>query len=136
MRILQRKTRRQQVVLVEVEHRAVEQLQAARIDEDLRAIGAYEHQVGIPGVLIPRKRVAEPRAAARLHGDPETAAGLLLLEQLLVDHARCALSDFNHFDSSIAFKPASTAMRAVYSRSGARSNCCTTRSGVTSSASA
>ena len=39
VRVLQRETGGHQVVLVEIEHGAVEQLQAARIDEDLRAAG-------------------------------------------------------------------------------------------------
>ena len=46
VRVLQREARRQQVALVEVEHRAVEQLQTARVDEDLRAAGAFEDVVG------------------------------------------------------------------------------------------
>src|SRR5688500_5154713 len=96
VRIFQGETRGQQVVLVEVEHRAVEQLVALRIDEHLRAVRAFEHLIGIARRAIPRKHVAETRAAAGLHGDAQAALGLLIFLELLADDPRRALSDLNH----------------------------------------
>ena len=96
MRVLQGETRGQQVVLVKIQNRPVQQFEAARIDEHLRAVGALEHLIVVFRRRVPRKRIAEARTAAGLDGDAKTAAGLGLLGQLLVDHARCALSDFDH----------------------------------------
>src|SRR5687767_7879596 len=96
MRILQGKAGRHQIVLVEIEHRAVEQLQAARIDEYLGAVGAFEHQIGVARAGVPRKGVAEARAAAGLDGNAQAAFGLLVLLELLANHLRSAVSDLNH----------------------------------------
>ena len=62
------------LLLVEVEHRAVEQLEAARVDEDLRAARAFEDLVGRARRRVPAEHVAEARAAAGLDGDAQPAA--------------------------------------------------------------
>src|SRR6476659_9789574 len=97
MRIPERETGGHQVVLIKVEHGAVQQLQAARIDEYLGAVRTFEHLIALPGAAIPRERVAETRTAAGLHRNAETATRLLFPGQLLRYDTSRAVRDLNHF---------------------------------------
>src|SRR5688572_28480490 len=96
MWVLQGETGREQVALVEIEDGAVEQLQAARIDEHLGAVRSFEHFVVPFRRLIKGERVGKTRTAARLDGDAKATPGLALLAQLLLDHARRAVCNLNH----------------------------------------
>src|SRR5262245_11049242 len=60
-------------VRVVVEHRAVQKQQALLVHEDLGALGALEHLVAEPGLLLPCERVAQPRTAAALDADAQAA---------------------------------------------------------------
>src|SRR5207237_8880800 len=81
---------------VVVEDSAFEQPEALGIDEHLRAHRALTDDVRVLGRLLPAEDVLEPRAAARLHADPETGRAKGALDQHLLDLVRRVLRDLNH----------------------------------------
>src|SRR5262245_41877293 len=83
-------------VRVVVEHGAVEIDQALPVDVDLRAVLALEDLVAEPRLLLPRERVAQPRAPATLHADAQPALVDALLGHQGADLARGGLTDLNH----------------------------------------
>src|SRR2546425_8667011 len=84
-------------VRVVVEHRAVEIQQALLVDVDLRAVGSFEDFVAKPRLLLPRERVAQPRASAALHADAQSAVVDAQLGHQRADLAGCGFADLNHF---------------------------------------
>src|SRR6185295_17168564 len=83
-------------VRVVVEHGAVEIEQALLVDVDLRAVGPFEDLIAEPGLLLPRERVAQPRAPAALHADAQPTFVDALLGHQRADLARGGLTDLNH----------------------------------------
>src|ERR1051326_3148007 len=59
-------------IRVVVEDGPVQIDQALLVDEDLRVLGPFEHFVAEARLLLPRKRVAQARAAAALDADAHT----------------------------------------------------------------
>src|SRR3989442_4618525 len=84
-------------VRVVVEHRAVEIQQALLVDVDLRAVGPLEDFVAKTRLLLPRERVAQPRASAALHADAQSALVDALLGHQRAHLARRGFGDLNHF---------------------------------------
>src|SRR5256712_3042695 len=84
-------------VRVVVEHRAVEIQQALLVDVDLRAVGPLEDFVAKTRLLLPRERVAQPRAPAALHADAQSPLVDALLGHQRADLAGCGFADLNHF---------------------------------------
>jgi len=120
MRILQREAHRQQVFLIKIQDGAVEQFQAARIDEHFGAVDALEHLIGRTRCRVPVKHVAVAGAAAGLDRHAESAAGKAVLLQLSIDHACRAFRDLNNClrsQSSIPAFNAQTARPAMSARS-------------------
>src|SRR5262245_55729198 len=72
---------------VVVEHRAVEIQEALLVDIDLRAVGALEDLITQSRLLLPRERVAQPRASAALHADAQSS-----LVDALLGHQRANLA--------------------------------------------
>jgi hypothetical protein len=70
---------------VVIERGAVEEPVAFRIDEHLRAFGAVEHVVALPGFGFPRERIAQPGTAAGLDADPQAP----LREAVLIRRPPC-----------------------------------------------
>src|SRR3954464_12122056 len=95
VRVAEHKALRYQVRVV-VEHRPVQEQQALLVDEDLGAVRPFEHFVAEPLLLLPRERIAQPRAAAALHADAQPALADALLGHQRPDLARGALADLNH----------------------------------------
>src|SRR5215212_11420126 len=83
-------------VRVVIEHRVVEQAEAARIDEDPRVPGSREHAVVGPRLLLPAEHVLVPGAPARAQAHAQPSAGELLLRQHLHDLLRGVLGNLNH----------------------------------------
>src|SRR6266540_6214122 len=82
MRIAQRETCREQVLLVEIQDSPVEQLEASRIDEDLGASRGFEDLIGLARRGVPLKYVAETRAAPGLYFDTKAATVKTVLLEL------------------------------------------------------
>src|SRR5207253_4595358 len=76
--------------------RAVQEQQALLVDEDFRAVGSFEDFVAEPRLFLPRKGVAQARAAAAFDADAQSALADALLGHQRPDLARRALADLNH----------------------------------------
>src|ERR1019366_8806992 len=96
VRIVEHEPLREHVRVV-IEHRAVQKQQTLLVDVDLRALGTVEHLVARPRLLVPRERVAQPRAAAAFDADTQSALADALLGHQRADLARGGFSNLNHF---------------------------------------
>jgi len=82
-------------VRVVVENRSPQEQKALFIDEDLRAIGTLEHLVAEARFLVPRKRVAQTRAATGLDADTKTTLSEALTRHQRANPGRRGLRNLN-----------------------------------------
>src|SRR5436853_5169118 len=80
----------------EVDLGALEIADAHGIDEELHAVG-LEHLIANAAVLFDHQPVLESGTAAPLHEHAESAAGLVLFTQQLVDFRGCRGRNIHHF---------------------------------------
>src|SRR5262249_12397019 len=83
-------------VRVVVENRPVQIKQALLVDEELRPGRALEHFISQPRLPLPRKRVAEARAAAALDANAQSALVDALLGHQRPNLLRGDVADLNH----------------------------------------
>src|SRR5688572_840656 len=81
---------------VVIERGAVEKEIALLVDEDLGAVGPLEHLVAKARLALPRKRVAEARAAAALDSHAEPSLADALLGHQRTDLLGGGLGDLDH----------------------------------------
>src|SRR5215510_11328392 len=95
MRVVEHKAFAQQAGVV-VEDAAVEQPQAARIDEHLRAVRPLENRIAVLRRALPTEDVLEAGTAACLDADTEPRFATPALGQHRSDVCRGVSSDLNH----------------------------------------
>src|SRR5438552_5708826 len=83
-------------ICVVLQHRAVQIQQAFFIDVQFRPERSLEHLVAQPGLLLPRKDVAQSRAATALDADAQPAIVDALIGHQGADLARGGFRDLNH----------------------------------------
>src|SRR5687768_6376356 len=81
---------------VVIEGRAVDEPEAFRVDEHLRAIGPVEYLVAVPRTGLPGEGVAQSRAAASLDSDAEPAVRKPVLLGHFPDELPRVLCDLHH----------------------------------------
>src|SRR4030095_15957784 len=104
MWIPKRERCRQEVVLVEVENRAVEGPQALRVHEYLCAAGAFEDVIGLSRGIVPGELITVARTPAGFHGDAKSTGGSLLFLELSIDDSRRTIGNLNHGCSLFAIR--------------------------------
>src|SRR4029450_12190868 len=129
VRVAEHETLADQIRVV-VEHRAVEIQQALLVDVNLRAVRPFEYLVAETRLLLPRERVAQPRAAAALDADAQPALVDALLGHQRTDPARRNLGNLNsHHPLAIShqplaiFRPSAAAASRQLSRQPSASSC-------------
>src|SRR5213594_4689780 len=83
-------------VRVVIEHGAVQKQKALLVDVNRRAFRPLEHFIAQARLLLPGKRIAQPRTPAALHADAQSALVEALPGHQRADLARRALADLDH----------------------------------------
>src|SRR6188508_1573500 len=81
---------------VVLEHRAVQVQETLLVDENFCAVGPLEDFVAEPRLSLPREGVAQARAAAAFHADPQTAVGDALLGHQRANLLRRGVRNLDH----------------------------------------
>src|SRR5262249_13626003 len=81
---------------VVIERRSLNELIALRVDKHLRAFSALEDVIAVSRRGLPRERVAQTRAAARLDSDAQTTVGQAVFCGHLFDQRGGVFTDFKH----------------------------------------
>src|SRR6185312_9167576 len=96
VRVVEDESLRDEIRVV-IEHGPVQKQQALPVHVDLGALGAFEHLVARSRGLFPRERVAQPRAAAALDADAQSALVDALLGHQRADLVRGGFRNLNHY---------------------------------------